>query len=264
MMLDSEPYAVSSQFYDQAYAAKKDLVDVPFYLDLAKRIGGPVLEMGCGTGRVLLPIARAGIEIHGMDHSPSMLAILRKHLQREAQDVRGRVSLCEGDMRTFRSERKYALVTIPFRPMQHMYSVQDQIAALKTAAFHLQDNGILAFDVFYPRFDLILSGIGEEVLDLEWPAESDPTRIVRRYFRKESVDKINQNFTATFVFRTFEGEKIVHEEHESLRMSYYTYPHVKALIILAGLESVEEYGSFAKAPLDNNAPEMIFVLRRVS
>jgi hypothetical protein len=101
-------------------------------------------------------------------------------------------------------------------------------------------------------------------LDLEWPAESDPTRIVRRYFRKESVDKINQNFTATFVFRTFEGEKIVHEEHESLRMSYYTYPHVKALIILAGLESVEEYGSFAKAPLDNNAQEMIFVLRRVS
>ena len=70
------PYGLSAKYYDDAYAVKPDLVDLPFYVDLAKQIGGPILEMGCGTGRLLLPIAHAGIEIHGLDNAPAMLTIL--------------------------------------------------------------------------------------------------------------------------------------------------------------------------------------------
>ena len=72
-----DPSAVLAKYYDGAYAATKDLIDVPFYVDLAKRIGGPVLEIGCGTGRVL-PTARAGIAIHGVDSSQPMLGILTR------------------------------------------------------------------------------------------------------------------------------------------------------------------------------------------
>src|SRR5437899_4283220 len=71
-----DPYAVLAKYYDGAYAAMTDLIDGPFYVDLAQRIGGPVLEIGCGTGRVLLPIARAGTTIHGVDSSLPMLGIL--------------------------------------------------------------------------------------------------------------------------------------------------------------------------------------------
>jgi hypothetical protein len=78
--------------------------------------------------------------------------------------------------------------------------------------------------------------------------------------RKESFDKIHQSFSATFIFRTYEGDKLVLEETEPLKMSYYTYPHLRALFMLAGLEPLEEYGSFAKTPLDNAAEQMIFVL----
>lgn len=115
-----DPYAVLAKYYDGAYAAMKDLIDVPFYVDLAKRIGGPVLEIGCGTGRVLLPIARAGITIHGVDRSLSMLGILHQKIEREPPDVRDRVRTHNGDMRNFRVEQKYPLVIIPFRPLQHM------------------------------------------------------------------------------------------------------------------------------------------------
>ncbi|HLJ30065.1 MAG TPA: class I SAM-dependent methyltransferase [Candidatus Angelobacter sp.] len=256
-----DSYKVSAKYYDEAYAAKKDLMDLPFYLGLAKLIGGPVLELACGTGRVLLPIAREGIAIHGVDNSVPMISALRKNLQREPKDVRELVSVVEGDVRTFRSNREYPLVIIPFRPLQHMYTLEDQIAAFKTAAFHLERDGILAFDVFFPKFDLIHAGMGQEILEMEWPVKSDPEKIVRRYFRKESVDKINQNFTATFVFRTFQGEKLVQEETEPLKMSYYTYPHLRSLFLLAGLHIVEEYGSFARTPLDNNAEQMIFLLK---
>jgi len=256
-----DSYQVTAKYYDGAYAAKQGLVDLPFYLELAEKSPGPVLEIACGTGRVLLPIARKGLEIHGVDNSRPMLEILNKNLQKESAEVRGKVTLHEGDMRGFRLGRKFPLVIIPFRPMQHMHTVDDQIRALKTAAMHLTDDGILAFDVFYPKFELINTKIGEEVPEMEWKSNLDPSAMVRRYFRKDSVDKINQVFSFTFVYRTFKDNKVIAEETEALQLSFYTYPHLRALFLLAGLEIVEEYGSFAKTPMDNGAEEMIFLLR---
>ena len=262
--MTSDSYTTSAKYYDDAYAVKPDLVDLPFYINLARQIVGPMLEIGCGTGRVLLPIARAGIEIHGLDHAPAMLKILRDRIQEEAAEVRSRITLHEGDMRQFRGQQKYRLVTTPFRPMQHMYTLEDQLAALKTAAFHLDKGGILAFDVFFPKFQLMDAGIGEEMLELEWPVKSHPGRIVQRYFRKDSVDKINQVFSFTFIFRTYDNETLVSEETEALKLSYYAYPQLKALFQLVGLQSVEEYGSFSKTPLNNDAKEMIFVLKKAT
>src|SRR5229473_567646 len=105
MAMDS--YAVSAKYYDDAYAAEPDLVDLLFYLDLAKQFGGPVLEIACGTGRILLPSARAGIEINGVDKSSSMLQVLREQLEREPAEIRNRVTISKGDMRTFRLSREF-------------------------------------------------------------------------------------------------------------------------------------------------------------
>lgn len=257
----ADSYDVSAKHYDAAYAAKSDLVDLPFYLDLARKSGGPVLELGCGTGRVLLPIARESIEIHGVDNSAPMLQILRSRLASEPPEVRKNARLLKGDMRSLRMHKKFPLILAPFRPMQHMYTPEDQVRAFRTAAAHLSRTGIFAFDVFFPKFDKIESGIGDEVQELEWRDPKDPSKIVRRFFRKDAVDKIHQKFNFTFVFRTFEGDRLIREESEPFAMSYYTYPHLQALFQLAGLEIAKEYGSFAKAPLDNSSEQMIFLLR---
>jgi SAM-dependent methyltransferase len=257
-----DTYHVIAKYYDGAYAAKQDLVDLPFYLDLAEQSGGPVLEIACGTGRVLLPIARKGIDVCGVDNSLPMLEVLRENLAREPQEARNRITVHQGDMRSFRLNQKFPLVMIPFRPMQHMFTVEDQVAALKTAAAHLTDTGILAFDVFYPKFDMIWTRVGEEIAEMEWTPPSDPTKLIRRFFRKDAIDKINQIFSFTFIFRTYQSEDLVLEETETFRLCYYTYPHLRALFLLAGLEPVAEYGSFAKTPMDNTAEQMIFLLRK--
>ena len=257
-----DSYRVTAKYYNGAYSAKQDLVDLPFYLELAEQSRGPILEIACGTGRVLIPIARRGIEIHGVDNSLPMLEILKSNLAGEPQDVRGRVTLHEGDMRDFRLGAQFPLVIIPFRPMQHMHTVEDQVSALRTAALHLTDTGILAFDVFYPKLELIATRIGEEVAEMEWIFDSDPATTMRRYFRKDSVDKIAQIFSFTFIYRMFRAGEMILEETEVFQLSYFTYPHLRALFLLAGLEVVEEYGSFARTPLDNSAEQMIFLLRR--
>ena len=145
--------------------------------------------------------------------------------------------------------------------MQHMHTLEDQIAALKTAALHLEEDGVLAFDVFYPKYDRMFSDIGKEIPEMEWPVQSDPSKTVKRFFRKDSIDKINQSFNLTFIFRTFQGDQLLKEDTEPLKLSYYTYPHLRALFLLADLEPVEEFGSFAQILLDNNSTEMIFILK---
>jgi SAM-dependent methyltransferase len=257
-------YSVSAKYYDEAYATVEDLRDLQFYLGMALRTGGPVLELACGTGRVLLPIAQQGLRIDGVDSSPAMLDELQQKLERQPQQVRELAAISLDDLRSYRSKRKYALVIIPFRPLQHMYTVEDQLAALNTAAFHLGSDGLLAFDVFYPRFESVLAGVGEEKLELQWTRKNEPTTTIRRYLRKDSVDKINQNFSAQFIYRTYRDERLINEETAPLKMSYYTYPHLRALFLLAGLEIVEEYGSCEKAPLNNDSKEMVFVLQRRS
>lgn len=260
MPITSDSYLVSAKYYDGAYGAM-DLPDARFYVELAREKGGPLLEIGCGTGRILLATARAGIEIHGLDKSQPMLDVLQQHIDDDNAEIQKRITLHAGDMRNFRLNSTFPVVTIPFRPMQHMFTVADQVSALQAAAAHIARDGILAFDVFYPKFDRLPQRIGEEQLEVEWTLASDPHTIIRRFYRKDALDKINQLLSLTFIFRTYRDGELIREESEALIMSYYTYPHLRALFSLAELEPVAEYGSFAKTPLDNSSDEMIFLLR---
>ena len=260
--MTDDSYSLAAKHYDAAYSAKADLVDRDFYLDLAREYGGPVLELGCGTGRVTLPLARQGVDVTGIDASRAMLEVLRAKLADEPSAVRRRVRVVAGDFRTLCLDDQYPLVVIPFRPMQHMYTTEDQLAALKNARRHLADGGILAFDVFNPRFDKLLSGDGEEHLELEWPAPDVKDRMIRRYFVKDGFDPVNLVFSGTFIFRVCEGDRILSEEVEPFKMSVYTYPHLKALFCAAGLESVGEFGSFDRQSIGQYTPEMIFLLKR--
>src|SRR5215469_18526849 len=106
MPTTTDSYLISAKYYDGAYGTI-DVTDARFYVDLAKKTGGPVLEVGCGTGRVLLPTARAGIEIHGLDNSRPMLEVLQEHAARESADVQKRIALHTGDMRGFNLDRRF-------------------------------------------------------------------------------------------------------------------------------------------------------------
>lgn len=254
-----DSYRVLSRYYDAAYGSKADLRDIPFYVDLAERIGGPVLEIGCGTGRVLLEVAARGIEVDGLDSSEDQLRVLREKLDMSSPDVRDRIRLHNADMRAFALDRRFRLITAPFRPVQHLYTVAHQIAAFRTIRQHLLPEGRFAFDAFYPQYHMLDQDLHVERLDLEWPDREAPGRIVRRFFVREQVDKLNQVFSGQFIFRVFEGDKLVFEERERVSMSYYTYPHFLLLFELCGFQVLEQYGSFAGEPI-GVCKEMIFVL----
>jgi SAM-dependent methyltransferase len=136
-------------YYDQTYRDRRD--DVAYYVALAQRLGrGGVLEYGCGSGRITLPIARAGLSIVGIDLSAPMLAELRKRLRSEDSAVRTRVSTRRGDMRSASIDRRFSLVICPFNALLHLYKRRDVERFLERVRRHLTPRGELCFDVSIP------------------------------------------------------------------------------------------------------------------
>jgi SAM-dependent methyltransferase len=125
--------------------------DISFYVDLALAAGGPVVELGVGTGRVAIPTAMAGVHVIGVDSSAGMLAVCGEHAR--AAGVEGRLDLRRGDLRAPPVDERVRLVTCPFRAFLHLSSDEQRLEALGAARELLEPGGRLAFDVFEPSRD---------------------------------------------------------------------------------------------------------------
>lgn len=134
--------------YDRTYRRRKD--DVRFYVALAAAHGGPVLELGAGSGRVTLALARAGHEVVALERYAPMRAHLSARLAKEPAEVRVRVRIVPGDLKTAKLGRRFPLVIAPFNVLSHLYSRGDWEAALRTVRAHLSAKGRFALDVPMP------------------------------------------------------------------------------------------------------------------
>jgi SAM-dependent methyltransferase len=250
------------EFYDHVgpYASRQD---VAFYVDAARESRGPVLELGCGTGRVLIPTARAGIEIMGLDASEGMLDACGRRLRGEPPDVQQRASIQRGDMRDFELGRTFRLVTIPFRPFQHLVTVQEQLACLAAVRRHLEPDGRLVFDVFNPSIHRLAKSADGTESDEEPPFTLPDGRVVIRRHRFLERDLIQQINTSELVYhvthRDGRRERLVHR----LQMRCIFRFEAEHLLARAGFVLDNVYADFDRSPYGSQYPgELILVARR--
>lgn len=144
----TESHYRDAAYYDHAYRRRK--ADVLHYAELADRFGGPVLELGVGTGRVAIEIARRGHPVVGVDMMASMLARAGERFADESDELRSRITLHRGDLREVRLRKKFPLVISPFNVFMHLYTREDVERALATVRAHLRKDGRFAFDVLMP------------------------------------------------------------------------------------------------------------------
>ncbi len=258
-----EEYAFIADLYDHV-GPYRSRPDVAFYVEQAEESGGPVLEIGSGTGRVLIPTARAGIEIVGLDRSQSMLAVCRKQLAEAAPRVRERVQLVQGDMRQFKLEREFKLATIPFRPFQHLVTVADQMACLTSIHRHLAPDGRLVFDVFNPSLEsLTRENFGEEFGDEPPFSTPDGRRVVRKHKIVERDRFAQINYVELVYYVTHPDgmqERLVH----AFPMRYLFRFEAEHLLARCGFEVERVYADFEKNPYGSQYPgELIFVAKKV-
>jgi SAM-dependent methyltransferase len=258
-----DTYQIVAEFYDYV-VPYRNRADIDFFVELAVESKGPVLEIGCGTGRVLIPTARAGVEIVGLDKSPAMLEVCRKKLAREPQDVQRRVQLVEGDMRSFELERAFALITTPFRSFQHLLKVEDQLACLTNIRRHLAEDGRLVLDLFNPDDRMLARQIDSRGTYLEEEPEfvmPDGRKVIRRITVK--TEPLEQTLAIEMNHDVTRPDGRTERRTQRFQTRYFFRFEVEHLLTLAGFRIEAAYSGYDRSPLGATYPgELIYVCRK--
>jgi len=262
-LVEPDEYGASAEFYDYV-PLYSDRADVAFWTAAALESGGPVLELGCGTGRVLVPTARAGIEIVGLDQSRSMLAICRRKLADEPADVQARAMLAEADMRDFQLGRQFALATMPFRPFQHLITVEEQMACLRGIRRHLRPGGRLILDLFNPSLPFLVDESRLEEYGDEPEFIMPDGRRVQRRFRTLRQDWLAQVQDVELIYYVTHPdgrqERLVH----AFPMRYLFRYEAEHLLARCGFQVEAIYADYDRRPYGATYPgELIFVASRL-
>jgi SAM-dependent methyltransferase len=226
--------------------------DLDFYLELASHVRGPVLEVACGTGRILLPCLKAGVDIEGLDLYPSMLQTLRK----KAAALGLHPTVHQADMCAFALPRRYALIFVAFNGFVHCLTTKDQLAALCTWRDHLASGGTVVFNVFYPGREYLTGPEGTPVLELE--TRHPVTGLPLRIYDTRTFDRVAQIQHSQVEIQELDTEGHVTAVRRSETDTRWTFkPEMELLLGAAGYTRWEIYGGFDWRPLTHDDDQIV-------
>ena len=216
--------------------------DESFYLN-ACRGAGSVLELGCGFGRLLVPLAEAGIEVAGVDQDAAMLELAAESISELSPQTAARVELIEGDMTGFRFERKVDRVLIPFNGLYCLSSDAEVLACFESARLHLSPGGRILFDVYRVDPEDEPSPVEEAADRVEYLTtilDGDREIDVRE---KDVWDPAGSTIEVTYLF-TLRCERPVRQVRQTIIHRYMAPETIFRLLARAGLKVTAEYGGF--------------------
>ncbi len=238
-------WALSAPFYDLDLEGVDD--DVTMYRELAIRQDGPVLELGCGTGRIALPLARAGLTVTGVDLSSGMLDVAR------AQSDGLPLTFVEADLRTFRVRRKFATVLVPFGTMQHMETARDVADAMATVKRHLALGGIAIIDIENPRPEDLEPG--PQPLVAHWTRAWEGGHVTKLVAVEPRPAEGVRYVTFHYDVQPPDGG-LRRVSHEFL-LRLITAGELELAGRLAGLDMVAIYGDYELSPVTDGADRLV-------
>jgi SAM-dependent methyltransferase len=242
--------------FDDGDAYDLVLNDIPygleFYVNLARAANGPVLDIACGTGRILLPCLQAGVDIEGLDLFEPMLKTLRA----KAANLNLSPRLHQADMSDFSLPRTYRLIMIPFNAFIHNMTQEAQISCLQRCRQHLLPGGQLVFDTFFPSHEII--GVPQNTRVLEGEIPHPRTGLPMRCYDTRSFDRVAQTQHSLNEIELLAADGTVQSVVRSQCSARYIYKQEMALLLrVAGFERWEIYGDFDGHPLTRENDAMV-------
>jgi SAM-dependent methyltransferase len=247
-----------ADYYDESPIVRGRLQDAAFYRDAARDFGDPILELGCGTGRITMALAEAGKRVTGLDISERMLERAAKKRLALYTEERERVHLVQGDMAKFDLGEKFRLIIIPFRPFQHLLEVNEQMACLECVRKHLAPGGRLILDVFQTDAERMHDPVHlREIMITEYKTpDGRQVRISERvvaFHRAEQCNDVEMIYSV--VHPGGRQERLVF----AWALRYFFRYEVEHLLARCGFKVAALYGNFDRTPIRDESPEMIFV-----
>ena len=252
----SREHYSDAALYDYEYRRRR--ADVTFYRELAKRhFGAPgkLLELGAGSGRVTIPLARDGHTVTAIDQSAAMLGKLRTRVEALPDSVAQRVTVLEGDLRGFRAPGTYPLAIAAFNVLEHLYTRGEIDACLRCVAAHLEPGGIFAFDVQLPDLGWLMRDPARRWAKTRF---TDPTtKRAMFYSTNHDYDPISQIAVIRLYYDPVDGKGSGHVVQLTQRKFFPA--ELEALVAHAGFRVLERYGDFSFGPLDGRAESQVLI-----
>jgi SAM-dependent methyltransferase len=246
-----------ARFYDLEYQNVSD--DLEFYRQFAMRCESPILELGCGPGRILFHLARSGFRVTGVDASRPMLEIAERR-QAEDERLQKRARLLEADMRTFQVRTRFRMAYCAINTFMHLMTPDEQAACLANVHKHLTPGALLIIDLFNPDLALLLEGGGRLMLERLLVDPDGPTLITKMI--SAWVDRGRQVNHVTYLYDAMGEKGEVRRTVASIEQRYLYRYEMEHLLAANGFVVENVYGSY---DLDDFGPEsmkMLFVARR--
>ena len=221
---------------------------VEFWLSQANIHGGPVLELGCGTGKLAIPLAEAGFSVAGLDNSPALL----RFAANRSDDVRW----IEGDMRSFDLDERFALIMLPSNNLGHLHAPEDFEGCISSVKRHLRPGGAFVIDVFVPNLKLLLRGADEEYVLDEYDSPEGQGRV--RVMARSHYESTTQIMRTTTVRQAAGQPDLV----GSLDLKMYFPRELEALVQCNGLRIAARYGGHDGEAFDEQSRFQILVCRK--
>jgi len=244
-------YRLAAKFYD-LFGAKND---VEFYKDLALKSGNKALELGVGTGRVAIPLARAKITVVGIDNSIHMLRIARKKLNRETDAVRRRMVLKTGDMKDFDLNQSFPFIYIPASTFDHNITVEERKQTLNCIYNHLEKNGTFALDLEQATSDKAETSWGIDRKEID-----ATTMVVRSIFTRRNTMK--RICSLDLFFDVYKDGKLAERYHEYGEVAVISKSRIIELLEAAGFKVETIYGNFDKTEYRTDSPRIVIAARK--
>ncbi len=247
-----------SKWYDFDYERRvRD--DLPFYLRCARQGGGPVLELGAGTGRVTAFLAKAGFDVVGVELSVAMLALAEAR-RRRLGPVGRRMRFVRGDMSELRLRGRFGTVLAPFRSFNHLYTLDRQLATLSGIRRRLAPKGIVAIDLWNPNLEKLREQQGRVQISYERNDPRTGRRVVQRF--RVRADIPSQMGFLDYWWDVYRAGRRISRDHAPMRWRWFHRFEFEHLLARAGLAVRNVYGDFAGGSLGATSEELLFVAER--
>jgi SAM-dependent methyltransferase len=256
-------YAPIARWYDLEHDTFTD--DVRFYLDLAAGAGPLILEIGCGSGRVTAPLARAGSRVTGVDASAAMLAACHARVDRLPPHMAQRVRLVHADARTLGDEvpGPYSLALVPLNTLAHFATVADRLAVLTAVRSRLAPGARLALDVDLEGPRRLLAALGQLWHMGTWEVpesdQQDGDIVTVSHLVTASRAAEGEGLTVTHFYDAINAHGAVRRSLARMQLAVLTRDEVQLTLERAGFIVEDVYGSYELDRYESGAERAIFV-----
>ena len=259
-MPDPIDHSLMAEIYD-AIPSHQNRPDIAFYTKLATACPGRVLELGSGTGRILIPIARAGKSVWGLESSGYMLGRCQEVLSGYSREVSSDIKLVQGHMQSFELASRFGLVICPFNSFLHLLSADEQFSCLNCVREHLVPGGKFAFDVSVPDIEQLTEDRIAEASQSQYFELPNTSQIKLRH-REKSVDLRTQIVESEIIIDVSHADGRFEQVIQSVRVRHVFKHEAEQLLERSGFEIESLYGDFEGNPYRPVCPEAMVVVAR--